>query len=198
MTFKNLIRSVERYVKMEGNKVHEMIKDFINDSVEEFVRLSEWEKVKVSAAITLDDSGSYDLSALLTNRFDGELALLDSDGVEFQKCDYKRYLQLSSKDEFYSLLGNILYVEGDGEVLTLIYVTSGENYPLSDDSDEVPATQYYANIIKQMTVVKLLGQIGDEMTEKEAGNLDRMLAIVKKHENRIDKQGKAKVIQRGV
>lgn len=198
MTFKNLIRGVERYIRMKGNRIHEMIKDMINESVLEFIRLEEWRMIKVAETITLDDSGSYDLSSLLIKRFDGELALLNSAGNEFQKYDYKTYLQLSSKDKFYSLLGAVLYVEGTGEDLTLVYITAGEDYPLSADSDEVPATEHYADIIKQITIIKMLEQIGDDMTDKEKVKLNKMLSILYKHENRINKQGKAKVIQRGV
>ena len=195
MTFKNLIREIEIYLRIDNSETKNIIKTFINDSILDFVRLKTWEKLKVIEDITLDGSNSYDLSLILTNRFDGEIQLLNENGTEYQKYNYDTYLMKGQTAGTYAILGNILYVQGDNTTLKLLYLTIGAPYPLALDDDENLVTKFYYDIIKFMTIIKVLSWIGDE-TKVEAAQLSIKVNSLSSKENRIRKNGKIKLVRR--
>jgi len=196
MIFKDLYRGIELYLHIQGTEARYLIKDFINESILDFLRLKEWERAKTVEDIALDGSGQYDLDTILTNFFGGEIALLTEGGMELKKYNYDTYLQLTNKTDTYALLGNILFVEGDGVTLKFIYKTMGNPYPLVNDDDENLVTKYYWDIIKKMAEIKMLDYLGDEMSAKETQNLQLKLISLKETENRIRKQGKFKMVNR--
>ena len=199
MQFLQLIREIELYVHMEGDKIREMIKRHINEAILDFLRTKEWDKVKAIATFTLDGSGSYAISTGATPiaaDFEGEIGLFNDSGTEFTKLGYPYYLRAENRAEAYSILGDNLYVDGNSGDLTLIYVARGAQYPLTAEDDEVWATLHYWDIIKQMVVVRILKFLGDPSQPVEQQELDRKLVLLRNSENRIRKNGKAKIVQR--
>lgn len=196
MTLANLIREVEKYVHIQGPANVDRIKGFINQCILEFARLDEWEKLKTAEVITLDGSDSYDLTAVLVDPFFSELALVTEDNEEWLKLGYIWYLQAPDKAKYYAVHGTTLYVTGTDLDINFLYKTLGEDYPLTDDSDEVPATIYYWDIIKMMTVIKVMDYLGDEQVKVEKNNLDIVIGSAKNAENRTRKKGKPKFVSR--
>lgn len=196
MNYGNLVNEIRLYLSMQGTEMMHMIKSFLNESIIDFVRIYEWEKSKVAEIITLDGSGSYDLSAVLTNPFEGEIGLIDSSGAEMQKFDYKMYATLDDKTGYYSIFGNTLYVGGTTGDLTFMYISPGNPYPLVNDTDENLITLYYWQIIKKMTASYMLKYISDPQAAEE----DKMIAFkinsLRSMENRTRKQGKFSHVHR--
>jgi len=200
MTFQALIRSIQLYVHLENPEITHLIKDWINESILEFCRINEWEKLKVSDKITLDGTGEYSLdNTLLSSVFAGEIALLNSAGEKLTKFNYDTYLATPSKAGIWAVFGNKLYVEGEGDYY-FFYISPGPFgvYPLTDDNAEPPVLLYYWDIIKQMTIVRVFEYIGDdEALQKETQRLQFKILSLKAQENRIRKQGKFKMVYRG-
>jgi hypothetical protein len=196
MTYKELIREVQKYLHIQGASSEDLIKGFINESILDFARLDEWEKMKKTEIISLDDSNSYDLNTVLTEPFHGELNLVTEAQDEYLKLAYNLYLTAEDKSEYWSVDGLTLYVTGKDLDVNFQYISLGADYPLTADDDEVPATIYYWDIIKLLTVIKMLNYLGDETTEKEEKNLAIKLDITRKNENRIRKQGKMSFVSR--
>lgn len=199
MIYIDLIREIELYTHMEGAQIREMIKRHINEAILDFLRMKEWEKVKNVVSVALNGSGAYTITGGATPiaaDFEGEIELLDSGGIPYSKVGYSLYLQHSDKSGVYSILGDTLYVEGDSGTLTLIYIARGDEYPLTDDDDEVYATLYYWDIIKQMVVVRILKFLGDPQAEPEELVLRDKLLTLRASENRTRNNGKLKVVQR--
>lgn len=196
MQFSTLIRKVELYLHVQGSTMRAMIEDFINESILDFVRLKEWRKVRSVVNLPLDGSGSYNILAVAPD-FEGEIGLFSEEGIEYEKSEYDVYIQYQTKTYKYSILGTQLYVEGDtGTTLKFIYVALGTNYPLTNDADEVPATIHYWDIIKQIAVVKMLKHLGDPQVQVEETTLIDKLKGLRASENRFDKEGKPKEVQR--
>lgn len=189
MTFKNLIRSIQVYLHIQdaGNK--ELIKDFINESILDFIRRDDWLKLHKVYELTLDDTNNYDLTAI-TEKFYSEISLLTEGGDKMTKLDYKNYLRATDKTGYWSIVGNTVYVTGTDTTASLVYLAIGENYPLAVDDHEVPATEFYWDIIKQMVIVRMLDYIGDETIAKEEQNLEKKIIVLRKSENRTKQQGK--------
>lgn len=211
MTYSEMILEIRNYVRVEGSHAEHLIKGFINESIREFIRLYNWEKLKVTDTITLDDSDSYILDATnLTYNFEREIALIspyDPTGsnestqlTEYNKYNYQNYLQLSDKSNVFSIHNGYIYVEGNNTTLTFFYMSPGDfsNFPMTNDTDEVPASIYYPDVINKMAVVKFLDNYSeDELARKETELLARKLAGLKSAENRALNEGKFHMIQRG-
>jgi len=196
MTYYDLVRNIELYLHIQGSEARYLIKDFINSSILDFIRIFEWKYTRNSDIITLNGSGQYDLSTVLSMPFYGELSLLSKSGQEYTKYNYDTYLRLTSKAYAYAIFGNNLYVEGNNNDLTFLYVTPGTPYPLADDDDENLVTLYYWDIIKKMTIIKMLNYLDDETVAKEENDLKFKLVSLKEQERRIQKQGKFKMVRR--
>ena len=195
MTFQILIRSIEKYLHIQGADNKELIKDFINESILDFIRLADWEKLKKVYQLALTDASPYDLT-LITEKFYSEISLINEAGDKFIKLDYENYLRATDKSGYYSLVGTDLYVSGDNANVDLVYLATGTQYPLTADGDEIPSTKYYPDIIKKMVVVMMLDYIGDETVEKEEQNLAKKLVTLKKSENRTRQHGKMPYVNR--
>jgi hypothetical protein len=197
MTFKEIVREVEKYCHVEGANIRELIKGFINESVLDFIRLDEWKWTEAVDTISLDDSDTYDLIAELSNPFHGEIALVDSSGEEYVKLSYKDYLRTPDKTYYWAIMNTTLYCTGNNLDVHLIYKTTGDGYPLTADGDEIPIIIYYWDIIKRMAIVHTLEHLGDETGEVERRALSIKIDSTKNHENRIKKRGKANMVFRG-
>ena len=126
MTFSELVRDTELYIHLEGAEVRHLIKQFISDSILDFVRLKNWSRVNVFETITLDGSGSYLLSNLMNN-FSGEIGLY-SGATQYTKTKYENYIQYSSKSGLYAIYGDRIYIEGDNVDLTFMFKSTGYKY----------------------------------------------------------------------
>jgi hypothetical protein len=195
MNFQNLQNEVRKYLHVQGAEIMDQIQSAINESILDFVRMKEWEKIKVSDVITIDGSNSYSLDDSIatpnvSNEFHGEIMLFDANGAQFEKVNYETYLALPSKTGYFAILGDMLYVTGDATTYTFMYVTTGSDFPMTDDAHEVPATKYYWDIIKKMAIVNVLDFLGDEAVANEQNKLTQKLEMLKRHENRIRKNAK--------
>lgn len=195
MQFFDLVREVELYLHVQGDVSREMIKRFINESILDFIRIKQWQNTVAAYDLVLDGTGSYNLAVLLPS-FEGEIALFNSSGLEYQKFNYQLYIQQQVKTNLYSLLSKVLYVDGDAATLKLLYVSRGTPYPLAADADESMITISYPDIIKQMAVIKMLKYMGDPQVEVESQTLNDKLTILRKSENRANNNGKLKEVNR--
>jgi len=192
MTFLELTNEVKSYLHVKGTEIEEMIKGFINESVLDFLRAGEWEKLKKNIELTLDDSNVYDLTDVLiiTNgQFFSEMYLIRPNGKDATKLDFRQYLIPTDKAGYWSIQGTDLYITGTNTVVNFGYKNLGVNYPLSANDDEIPATLYYWDVIKKYAVVKVLDYLGDETMEKESGRLAEKLVFLKRAEKRAQKEG---------
>lgn len=130
MIYKEFRRKVEKYLRMQDPKLQDLIRDFTNTSILQFVRMREWRLACVSEAITLDGSDEYSLLSL-RNRYGWEVALIDSTGTEYDKYEYQDYLALPSKAQAYAIFGETLFVTGDSGDLTFLFMSPGRT-PRSD------------------------------------------------------------------
>jgi hypothetical protein len=199
MQFGALVTEVKNYVRVQGADNEELIKDFINESILDFIKLDEWKHTRQIETITLDGSGSYSLAAFTSGQFWGEIELVKADnGSKYDKYDYKEWIRATDKNNLYSIFGGNLYVEGDGFDLSFLYIDQGSPYPLVAEADEIPVTIYYWDIIKKMTVIYFLDYINeDEAVRKEEEKLQYKLTVTARNENRIRKNGQLKIIRRG-
>jgi len=196
MIFSELIREIELYLHIQGSETRYLIKDFINESILDFIRIEEWKYSRFSNDIVLDGSEQYDLTTILTNPFYGEIDLIKENSYSYRKFNYETYIKSQSKIGSYSILGNTLYVEGEDTTLRFVYVTPGLPYPLVNDNDENLVTRYYWDIIKKMAVIKMLHYLGDDVVVREEELLKEKLFSLKFQENRIEKKGKFKMVVR--
>lgn len=199
MKFKDLYDLISRKLKINSDNEIDDIKDVINEQVKEFCRLREWENIKTRAAFSLDGSDSYSLDALLINRCTIKDIYIDAGGLPIQKTDYKVYRKLVTKNGFYAIMGDTLYLEGDTGDYEIFYTSFGgdggtvptDEFPLNDDDDEILATKHYWEIIKQLVVVHMLEQWGDIGTiELESRRLGRIIKGLQDQENRQTNNGK--------
>lgn len=203
MQFQMLQVQVMNYLHVKGAEAVDQIKSSINESVLDLIREKEWAKCKVVGSFPIDGSNSYSLdnsimTPNITDQFEGEIDLFNGSGAKYQKIDYETYLAYSNKTGFFAVFGDVLYVTGDNDTVTLMYVTAGTNFPMTDDDHEVPATKYYWDIIKKMAVISFLDYIGDaEMVVKEEANLSRKIDKLRRSENRIKNNGKLHHVRRG-
>jgi len=195
MTFINLVKKIEKRIKLESPELRYRIKDFINDAIADFIRIYNWRYVVKAATFTTDDSGSYALSTIIgTDPFYGELELIrDGKGDTqkyFRKVSYQEWVRSTTKVRLWSIYDDTLYLLGDNEDLTFFYITPGNPYPLSADADENLVTANYADIIEQWGLVNYYIWAGDDESVKvEEGVLNRKISLQKGKENRDDKQG---------
>lgn len=208
MTLLELLTDAKLYLRMKGPAVEYQLKKFINESIKEFAYLHNWERLKASDTITLDGTGYYTLdSSNLTNNFLREIKLITpydesssvQRAIDYTKYNYENYIQFSDKSYKWSIFGNKLYIAGDSGDVELIYITTGDfnNYPMSDDGDEVPATLYYPEIIQQWTVVKFLKYLNEEETlPREKEELQNKLILLKRSEKTGEHSGKMHNIRR--
>jgi hypothetical protein len=206
MTFRLLYEEIEKYLGIEDDEeANWFIRKFINDKTLDFARLAEWLRLVVSEDITLDGSNSYVLdNSNLDNYFITPIALIDSSGVAYTNYSYKDYLQLSTKSYAYSILGDTLYVEGIGVDLTLLFISPGLHtlYPFDltgtgSDTNEPIIIKHYPDIIKQMVLIRFYDMMKDqESVKREDLELQRLLAILKRKENREKGYGKFKFLRR--
>jgi hypothetical protein len=195
MTFFEIIKEIENYVRIQGDEMRMQIKSLINESILEFSRFHEWERIKEKETITTDDTGYYPLPV----GFVSELALLQETN-ELDKKDYKNYLKESSKTGLWSIFGSDVYVIGTDQDLDLLFlsikvtkVTDPVTYSdtLVDDSDTSAVITYYWDMIKQWTVWRFLDFLGDkDSAMKEERRLAQKLNALKAKEVRINKTGK--------
>jgi len=208
MTLSSLLTEIKAYLHVEGTSAESILKTFINDSIRDFIRFYDWEKLKVIDDITTDGSDEYTLDDTnLSSVFEREIALIipyaaDTSSsiqkTQYSKYDYYNYLQLTSKDYAWSVFGTKLYIAGSGATFKFLYMSPGDsdNWPLADNADEVPAIIYYPDVIEKMAVVKFLDYIGED-TSKENELLGIKMAEIKSAQNRAANSGKTPMIQRG-
>jgi hypothetical protein len=76
-------------------------------------------------------------------------------------------------------------------------VRSSFQYPfIGNDYDEINATVYYWDVIKQMVICNIMDYLGDETIQKEELNLQRKLSLLKSNENRANNLGKLNIVLR--
>ncbi len=123
MTFQNLYRQVERYLNMEGADVRNHIKDFINDSIIDFIRLYNWEYSRTIEDITAV-SEIFNLNDL-SGRHSSILDIFTG-STRLKKISYIRS-RTSVMSGTYSVVGNILYLPGPGDY-SILYKSFGSRY----------------------------------------------------------------------
>lgn len=171
-----------------------MLKEFANEAVLDFLRITEWEKCKTVYTLTVDGSLSYDLDTLLSSvsppadPFLGEIKLFSSD-MEYMKKNYENYASMQSTTGYFAMLGNVLYVGGDDGTLMLVYKTTGYPKVMTNDSDENRVAKYYNDILCRMTVIKFLQYLNDESWMVEQKFVEAKILSLKYEENRIRKYG---------
>jgi len=150
MQFSKLVKAVQNYVRMQDDDSKFNIEVFVNESIQEFIREDEWEKLQFSKKFTTDGSDQYSISTiildpLLDSVFESEIALIDEGNIdavtplspnevavpfrELQKIGFPFYIQEISKGGKYSILGDILHVVGSDRELTFIYSGPGIPFP---------------------------------------------------------------------
>lgn len=208
MQLSDLLTRIKNYIHVEGDDTDTILTQFINDAIYDFVRMYNWRHMIVADDLTLDDSGSYTLdNGNLSSIFEREIQLINpyNNGssetqprTQYGKYDYANYIQLHSKQYAYAIANGNIYVDGDNVTLKFFYMSPGDftNFPLSDDSDEVPATIYYVDIIEKMSLIKFLYYIQSDATTEET-LLGRKLLGLKSAENRAGNSGRTLEIQRG-
>lgn len=199
MTFINLVKEVKLYTHFKGTEIEEIIKGFINESVLDFLRAGEWEKLNKNQVISMDGSDTYDLTdvAIITEgQFFSEFYLIQENGLERTKIDYRQYLVPTDKSGYWSVFGTDLYVTGEDSNVNFGYKDLGLNYPMTADDHEIPATKYYWDIIKQYAIVRVLKYLGDDTAKGEEGNLASKLIFLKREEARVRKEGQLMNIAR--
>ena len=192
MTFKTLVDQVKVYTHYKGTEIEVLIKRFINESVLDFLRAGEWEKLNKNQIITMDDSNVYDLTditIITAGQFFSEFYLIQANGAERTKIDYRQYLVPPDKSGYWSVFGTDLYVTGNDTTVNFGYKDLGLQYPLVGDDDEIPATKYYWDVVEKWAEVKLMAYSGDDTVDKEQGMLSDKLIFLKKEENRVRKEG---------
>lgn len=209
MAFADTILNIENYLQMRSKDTKLLLKQFTNHAIREFADLEEWEKMRVRDSITLDGSGEYDLSdeAILSSFYRRDIRIYknwsstdSSRTTTYYKIALDRYLQFPSKGGWYAIFGTTLYIDGDSGEADFMYMGLGPHnqYPLTEDDDDVPALQYYGEIIEKMVVVRLLKQLGEEqeVIAREQEELNRLILTTKNGEKRSDKSGKVKFVNR--
>lgn len=208
MNFGDFVDDIQSYLHFEGTDAETQIKSFTNESIYDFMRLYDWEKLKVADDLTLDGSDEYTLDVTnLTSTFEREIQLIapynasvteSSQRTQYGKYNYYDYLQLASKDYAYAIHGTKIYVAGDNGTLKLCYISPGDftNFPLSDDTDEIPALIYYTDVIKKFVIVKFLDFMNED-SSRENNLLALKIESLKRGENRGRNSGMPQMIQRG-
>jgi hypothetical protein len=198
MDLQTLTNKIQKYIHVRGAESKDLIKGFINDSILDFVKLAQWNRLNNVESIVLDGSGSYPLAAFTSGQFWGEIELINAgSGDNYYKIDYNMYLRAPNKNKYFSIFGNNIYVEGDNLTLSLLYKDIGLQYPLTNPTDEVPATLYYYDIIEKMAVIYFLDYAGDDEAKvAESNKLSLKVAATRKDENRTNKNGQLKMVRR--
>jgi hypothetical protein len=199
MTLAEIINDISHYLRVRGTEQQYMFRSFLNDSILDFLRLDEWERCKSSYTLTLDGSLSYNLDTLLagsgSNVFDpffGEIALFQS-GQSLIKKNYENYISLDEQEGYWAMLGNTIYIIGDGDTAELVYKSPGWPFPLLDTHQalENKTTKYYWDILQKMVCFKYLKYLGDlESAQSESQMISDKLGMTRQDENRIRHQGK--------
>ena len=100
-----ILDDVKTFLHLTGTQSDTVINAFITEVTTDFCNMRDWEKLKIAEVITLDDSDTYDLTAVLTATFLRELELIrpysstnTNTITKYIKYDYQNYERLSSKD----------------------------------------------------------------------------------------------------
>lgn len=190
MQFSVLVTAVQNYVRITGTDMLPVIKDFINESIIEFVRLRDWRMLKAFDTITTDGTGYYDLP----DDFLREIDLFSSE-MRYNKREYSGYVLDQNKTYLYSVFGDKIYVDGTGASLTFLYLSKGDPYPLSADADESDVVKYYADVIKQWTLWKMMDYwVDDAGKAREQSRLKILLDELIKSENRANQAGQRPIV----
>ncbi len=195
MIFSDFRNQVLNYARFQGQDIEESVRIFLNQAILEFLRKREWEKTISKYTLTLDGSGTYDLSTLITNYFHNIYRLIQPGAVmgnkQFMRIGYDEYVNLSDKSNMWSLVNKDLYIEGDSGDIEVFYQTPGTPYPVTTDDDEPQILIDYPDILEKYVVVKLLAQIGDmEQANMENQYLAALLNDLTRSENRAQKRGR--------
>lgn len=190
MTYLELRTEISNYVRVNSADMTSRINEFINESIIEFVRRNEWIHTKKVYELTLDGSDSYSVPTY----FYGELGLYSTDR-EYDKKTYTRYVRETDKSYLYSIYNSYIYVSGSSGTLYFEYLTKGDPYPLSSDSDESEITSNYGDIIKRWAIWKYMKYIGDvDSANDEESTLSILLTNLVNSENRVKNNGKPRII----
>ena len=213
MTYSQLLHKLKLYLHAEGQEEVVILKDFINESIYDFGLLHNWKFLINSLTLTLDGSGSYDLSTLISNHFFREYKLLlpygstvsiydnNNDVVsprtEWTKYNYETYIQLQDKAYTWAISGNTIYINGNSGDMVLMYI--GDTYPLSSDDDTSNCLTYYPEAIKRMAIIKYLDHIAEDLSviQREELQLSNKLLLIKKSEKIGEHAGKYAHFRRG-
>lgn len=200
MTFKEMKLEVVRRGKLpeQDDFYFSLAGSFLNEAIQEFMRVDDWEKTRQSLDIVLDGSGEYDLSTLLTDSyyFEGEIDLTQ-EGTVFKKYNYENYIKQTDKTGLWAILGTKLYIPGDSGTVTLIFSSPGIEYPMADDDDENEVSTYYFDVIIQWAIVLLMNNVEDWKSLEFNTNLLRMkVDSLKRKEQRVRHHGHIKQIVR--
>jgi len=118
---------------------YERIVEWINKAIEQ-ISLYNLKHCVADKVITLDGSGSYDISDYLAVK-----KVFNEKFPSFVRLPYEEYKILTEKAGCYAIFGTKIYIEGKDEKVYLIYVPKFEI--LLDDEDENIITQRYPELV---------------------------------------------------
>lgn len=194
--------AVLNYGRLQGQDLEDDVVKFLNQVILEFMRKKEWDKTIKRYTLTLTGSDNYDLNSLVSPDYFHSIHDLIRPGTnqskkQFMRLDLRNYFNLSSTQNAWAFQNGVLYystsdnTQSNTAELEVFYQTPGEGYPLVDDADEPQIMIDYIDILEKMTIIKMLGKIGDmEQMIMENQLLQGMLNDLRKDENRARKVGK--------
>lgn len=202
MTFGALIKVVQNYIRNDSDEDKDLIKDFINEAVTDFIHEHDWKNLLRHKTFTRDDTGYYDLDTIISGTdppFESEYKLIveaASDSPVFEKADFETYYAQESSNLTYvwSIYQGKIYISGSGDI-TLFYFSKGYPSTLSADSDENLVIQYYPQEIKHWTAWLYYDWLGDDKSAAaEASRLARKIQKTRAYESRTEKHGRKFII----
>lgn len=196
MTFVDLLKRIERYIRLDSPEIRYVLKDFVNDAIVDFIRIWDWQYLIKSAPFTTDGSDSYNIATIIgDDPFYGAIEMfrpgISDTGKSFKKVTYSEYVKALDKSSIWATSGGLLYREGTGEDLIFFFLTPGDPYPLLDDADENLVTANYSDIIYQATIVKYLMWYGGfDLVGNENQILMQKISAQRKKEARDGNSGR--------
>jgi len=190
------------YVRLNSPDVRRRLKVFLNQAVKKFLDIRYWEKCLYTQDLTIDGSGSYDLSTSLTPAIykfknlyvkDNTTTFTDNSGLTetWTNVGIQNYNRASDKTRIYAIEKDILYVNGTGFDVTVEYLSAGTGYPMSADADDPAVLQNYAEILEKWACVLFFRYWGDlDIFQYENQELQDLLRLKKRDEAREAKRGR--------
>lgn len=196
-TLSELRTIVKGRLRLTGTQADGTINDYINESILEFYRYHDWDKLLTTGTITTDDSDTYTITTELSSTeftiikgifIDADSSTNDN---EWKKRNLLEYLRLATKTYYFALAGDTIYLSGDGDDFTVVYYDIGATYPLVSDSQYNNVTTYYGEIIAAWATFKTLDYFGDEKATQSAKiKLAEHLERAKRQQARAEKMGR--------